>query len=117
MRATLQRVAVLGLAVMLAVSCGGNPTSKVTPLSSCVASIKPAFAYVLNGLSTDTVSMFTVNSCTGDSRNTRCRAIGGFKRNQLIDGQSDTGPSGKSLQRNLSPHFHPLAQTPPLMLY
>lgn len=66
MRATFLRVAVLGLPVMLAVSCGGNPTSRVTPLSSYVVSIKPAFSYVLNGLSTNTVSMFTVNSCTGD---------------------------------------------------
>lgn len=66
MPTTFLRVAVFGLPVMLAVSCGGNPTSKVMPSSSCVVSLKPAFAYALNGLSADTVSMFTVNSCTGD---------------------------------------------------
>jgi 6-phosphogluconolactonase len=63
---TFLRVAAFGLPVMLAVSCGGNPTSKVMPSSSCVDSSKPSFAYAWNGLSADTVSVFTVNSCTGD---------------------------------------------------
>ena len=66
MRTTFLRVAVLGLPVMLAVSCGGNPTPKVMPSSSCVVSITPAFACVLNRLNTDTISMFTLDSCTGD---------------------------------------------------
>jgi DNA-binding beta-propeller fold protein YncE len=168
---------------MLAVSCGGNPTSKVMPSSSCVVPIKPAFAYVLNGLSADTLptgffpqgigidpsgkfayaanqdddtgSMFTISAGSGtltlvgtaatgsepfriaiDSsghfayvtnangasvsiytlkRNgtltpagtaaTPGAAIGGFERNQLGVGQSDTKPYGPSLKPNLAPHL------------
>jgi 6-phosphogluconolactonase len=57
--------AVLCLAVLLAAGCGGGspitPSSTSTP-AACVPSTKPEFAYALTGYA---VSMFTVDSCTG----------------------------------------------------
>jgi 6-phosphogluconolactonase (cycloisomerase 2 family) len=47
--------------ILLAAGCGGNhQVSSVTP--TCVPSSKPEFSYVLTGYA---VSVFTVNSCTG----------------------------------------------------
>lgn len=57
--------AVLSVAVLFLAGCGGgspaSPSSTVTP-AACVPSTKPEFSYVLTGYA---VSMFTVNSCTG----------------------------------------------------
>jgi len=65
MRTVFLRAAVLGLLLILAVSCGGgNPTSELKPPPLCTPSSKPAFAYVLND-GDNTISMFTVDSCTG----------------------------------------------------
>ncbi|MGB6973500.1 MAG: beta-propeller fold lactonase family protein [Terracidiphilus sp.] len=53
----------LGFLVLLASGCGGrNVTVTPTPSPSCVPSSKSEFAYALTGY---TVSMYTVNSCTG----------------------------------------------------
>jgi 6-phosphogluconolactonase len=56
--------AILSLAVLLAAGCGGNPNSPSSPAvrAACVPSTKPEFSYILTGYS---VSMFTVDSCTG----------------------------------------------------
>lgn len=54
--------AILGLAVLLAAGCGGNPTPTHSTSTACVPESQPQFSYVLTGYA---VSMFTVNSCTG----------------------------------------------------
>jgi 6-phosphogluconolactonase len=56
--------AILSLAVLLAAGCGGNPTPPSSPATraACVPATKPEFSYVLTGYA---VSMFTVDSCTG----------------------------------------------------
>jgi len=62
------RVAVLIPLVLLGASCGGGnstPSAKVNPIPACTPSSPPPHAYVLNGFSSDTVSMYTVDSCTG----------------------------------------------------
>jgi 6-phosphogluconolactonase len=56
--------AILGLSVLLASGCGGNPISpspSPTP-AACVPATKAEFSYVLTGYA---VSMFKVDSCTG----------------------------------------------------
>lgn len=54
------------LALLLAgIGCGGSGLKSVPPVASCTPSSKPEFAYVLND-GDETVSMFTVNSCTGN---------------------------------------------------
>jgi 6-phosphogluconolactonase len=56
----------LSLPIILASGCGSsnNPT-KTTPIPSCTPASPPAYAYVLND-NIDTISMYTVDSCTGD---------------------------------------------------
>jgi 6-phosphogluconolactonase len=56
--------AILCLMVVLGAGCGGNPTppSTTTTSSACVPASPSEFSYVLTGYA---VSMFTVNSCTG----------------------------------------------------
>lgn len=56
--------AILSLTVLLATGCGGNPTppSSTTTPAACVPASKPEFSYVLTSYA---VSMFTVDSCTG----------------------------------------------------
>lgn len=61
------RPAVLGLLAVLEVGCaGGSPTP---PMARCTPSSTPEFAYVLSGDTTPwgngTISVFTVDSCTG----------------------------------------------------
>lgn len=57
---------VLSLAALLAAGCGGSSTpltsSGEPPSAACVPAAKPEFSYVLTGYA---VSMFTVDSCTG----------------------------------------------------
>ena len=65
-RATCLQTAVLGfLAVMMSGCGGGSSASHSIPNPACVPASAPAFAYVLNG-GDNTVSIYTVNSCTGD---------------------------------------------------
>jgi 6-phosphogluconolactonase (cycloisomerase 2 family) len=63
------RLHILSFALLLAgVGCGGGSAPKiitVPPVASCTPSSNPEFAYVLND-GDNTVSMYTVNSCTGD---------------------------------------------------
>jgi 6-phosphogluconolactonase len=54
--------AILCLVVLLDAGCGVNPTHPSPTPAACVPSSKPEFSYVLTGYA---VSMFTVNSCTG----------------------------------------------------
>lgn len=57
-----------GLIVLMALAggCGGSPAKITTvPPPACTPSSKPEFAYVLNGFEVDTISMYTVDSCTG----------------------------------------------------
>jgi 6-phosphogluconolactonase len=54
----------LSIVVPLAAGCGGNSTPPPSPATraACVPATKPEFSYVLTGYA---VSMFTVDSCTG----------------------------------------------------
>ena len=67
MRATCLRTAVLALLAVLSSGCGGGsaPTPAPKPTPSCTPASPPAFAYVLDDYA-NTVSMYTMNSCTGD---------------------------------------------------
>jgi 6-phosphogluconolactonase len=60
--------AALILVVMISAGCGGGSPSlaKVPPTPACTPASPPEFAYALNGAQTNTVSMYTVDSCTGD---------------------------------------------------
>jgi hypothetical protein len=89
MRATPLRVAVLGLPVMLAVSCGGNPTSKMKPLPSCcfyqtglclrIEWSKHRYGFDVHG---QLLHRRSDSDDTGHCHN----------RNQVIDGQSGRKP-------------------------
>lgn len=52
--------AILCVVALLDAGCGGNPTHSIP--AACVPASKPEFSYVLTGYA---VSMFTLNSCTG----------------------------------------------------
>jgi len=61
----LQVLITLGLSLgLLDVGCGssGNPTHSLPPTAACVPAATPEYSYALTGYA---VSMFTVNSCTG----------------------------------------------------
>lgn len=59
------RTAMLVSLVTLGVGCGGGaPAVKPPVIAACTPSSTPEFAYVLND-GGNTISMFTVNSCTG----------------------------------------------------
>jgi 6-phosphogluconolactonase len=64
----LLQVVLLGLPLILSLGCGGGttPVVKTPPTPSCVPASPSAHAYVLNGFSTDTISIYNLNSCTGD---------------------------------------------------
>src|SRR5580700_3314372 len=64
MRIRCLETAVLSLLVLLASGCGGNSTQEPLKITQCTPSSLPEFAYVLND-DDNTVSMYTVNSCTG----------------------------------------------------
>ena len=62
------RIAVLSPLVLLAASCGGGnstPATKINPAPACTPASPLPHAYVLNGFAYDTVSMYTVDSCSG----------------------------------------------------
>jgi 6-phosphogluconolactonase (cycloisomerase 2 family) len=66
-RADQFQIAAVTLLTVIASSCGGSGTLNLTnsgPKASCKPAPQPTFAYVLNDTDA-TVSMYTVNSCTG----------------------------------------------------
>jgi 6-phosphogluconolactonase len=68
MKTKYLRFAVLSPLILLAAGCGGGSSTsstKVNPLPACTPATPPPHAYVLNGFSSATVSMYTVDSCTG----------------------------------------------------
>jgi 6-phosphogluconolactonase len=67
-RMAFLRIAMLGLPLIFASGCGGGttPVVKTPPTPSCVPASPPAHAYVLNGFSADTISIYNLNSCSGD---------------------------------------------------
>jgi 6-phosphogluconolactonase len=67
MRATVLQTAVLCCFATLINGCGGGTLSSAPhpPAPECKPAAQATFAYVLNGSSTDTISMYTVDSCTG----------------------------------------------------
>src|SRR5271163_773499 len=65
-RAPYLQIAVLGLLAVMMSSCGGgNSPHTVPPTPACTPAAPSAFAYVLNDFD-NTVSMYTLDSCTGD---------------------------------------------------
>lgn len=64
---------ILGLTVLLATGCGGNPSNPPATSSACVPSSKPEAAYVLTGYA---VNMYTVDSCTGQFTATTPASVG-----------------------------------------
>jgi 6-phosphogluconolactonase len=68
MRAAFPRIVSLALLIVIGTSCGQMaatpPSTSPSPSPDCVPSTHPAFAYVLNS-SDATISMYTVNSCSG----------------------------------------------------
>jgi 6-phosphogluconolactonase len=66
-RATCLQIALLGLFAVLSIGCGGGNIAKVTP--ACTPLSTPAFAYALSYAlddpSASSVSMYTMDSCTG----------------------------------------------------
>jgi 6-phosphogluconolactonase len=68
MRILLFRLLSVTLLVVFTTNCGQTGASSAAnpagPSADCTASTQPAFAYVLNGADA-TVSMYTINSCTG----------------------------------------------------
>jgi len=75
MKSSLVCSAILSLVVVLAAGCSGNPTqsSSTGTSSACVPASKPKAAYVLTGYA---VSMFTVDSCTGQFTATTPASVG-----------------------------------------
>jgi 6-phosphogluconolactonase (cycloisomerase 2 family) len=87
--------AILFLAVLLDAGCGGNPVSQSTSPTppACVAASSPEFAYVLTGYA---VSMFTVNSCTGQFTATTPASVAtGFSYPQQGAEQMVVDPLGR----------------------
>src|ERR1700731_101330 len=68
MRAAFPRIISLTLLIIIGTGCGQMATTPASTLPSpspnCVPSTHPSFAYVLNS-SDATISMYTVNSCSG----------------------------------------------------
>ncbi len=64
MRAAFPRIAFLASLITIGTGCGQMATTPASPSPNCVPSTRPTFAYVLN-FSDATISIYTVNSCTG----------------------------------------------------
>ena len=69
MRTTHLKTAILSLLILLTAGCGSTPAPRIPPIAACTPASKPAFAYVLSD-GANTISMFTVDSCTGGLRPT-----------------------------------------------
>jgi len=94
MRAERLRIAVWSVLAQLAGGCsGGNSIAPVPPVPACVPLSTPEFAYVLNGTS---VSMYTVNSCTGELTPTTPATVATGATPQQIPAESMVvDPAGK----------------------
>jgi 6-phosphogluconolactonase len=66
MRTSYLRISGLSLLTLLLASCGSNMAPKGTPVPSCIPSSSPEFAYVLSFADSNTISIYSVNSCNGD---------------------------------------------------
>lgn len=66
MRTTLPSIILLSGLTAITIGCGGTSPmlNSTNPLPSCKPATQPTFAYVLNDADA-TISMYTVNSCTG----------------------------------------------------
>ena len=86
-------VAVGSLLALLVSGCGGGNSNLMPtpPANTCTPATQPAFAYVLDAVNTDSVSMFTIDSCTGALMPTNPAIVAtGFQgANMVVD------PSGK----------------------
>src|ERR1700733_14323803 len=89
-RAAWLRTSLLVLFAGMIAACGGG-TMKTPAPPACVPSTQPEFAYVLNGDPANTVSMYTINSCTGSLTPTTPATIptGVNSESMVVD------PSGK----------------------
>src|SRR5271154_266690 len=87
------RTAVLILLVVLAASCGGGNSTMMPPGPACTPASPPEFAYVLNG---DSVSMYTVDSCSGNLTPTMPATVAtGSSQMQPIPEQMGADPAGR----------------------
>ena len=66
-------LAILSLAFLLAAGCAKNPTSSTSTSGACTPSSTPEASYMLTGYA---VSMYTVNSCTGQFTATTPASVG-----------------------------------------
>lgn len=66
-RSSFFQVTILLILALISSSCGGGSSAPTTPTikPACVPSSTPVFAYVLND-GDNTVSIYTVNSCSGE---------------------------------------------------
>jgi 6-phosphogluconolactonase len=88
------RVAVLVLLATLTAGCGATKaTSNPAPITACIPSSTLEFAYVLDDFD-NTVSMFTVDSCTGGFRPTTPPTVG-TGANALGSEQMVVNPAGR----------------------
>ncbi len=88
-------VPLIGLGTLLATGCGGNSNMATLPPTgpACVASPTPEFSYALTGYS---VSMFSVNSCTGQFSATTPSSIAtGYATPQANSEEMVTDPRGR----------------------
>jgi 6-phosphogluconolactonase len=87
------RTAVLSLLVVLAASCGGGNSTMMPPGPACVPASPPEFAYVL---STDSVAMYIVNSCSGGLTPTTPATVAtGSAQMEPIPEQMVADPAGR----------------------
>jgi 6-phosphogluconolactonase len=96
MSATRLQAAVLGLLALLSSGCGSGSTEVTPPqpTSLCAPSSNPAFAYVLNDYYPGTISMYTVNSCTGELTPTTPSTVA-TGANQFGSEQMAVDPAGR----------------------
>src|SRR6202453_5204427 len=66
-------LSILSLAFLLAAGCAKNPTSSTSTSGACTPSSTPEASYALTGYA---VSMYTVNSCTGQFTATTPASVG-----------------------------------------
>jgi 6-phosphogluconolactonase len=86
-------IAAGSLLALMVSGCGAGNSNRMPtpPANTCTPATKPAFAYVLDAVNADSVSMFTIDSCTGALMPTNPAniATGFLAENMVVD------PSGK----------------------